>query len=130
VERLKAINGLPPKGNIVIGQQLLLPQKGTAAVSEPLPPVFSSPARFAAYAVRSGDTWAKIAAAFGVRVDELRRWNDGADLLAGESLVIQLTPKRTVRKPAKGPASSARRPSAASPSPRLAAPATVARPSP
>jgi len=130
VERLKAINGLAPKGNIVVGQQLLLPQKGTAAASEPLPPVFSSPARFAAYAVRQGDTWAKIAAAFGVRVDDLRRWNDGAELLAGESLVIQLTPKRTVRKPAKGPASSARRPSAASPSPRLAAPATVVRPSP
>jgi membrane-bound lytic murein transglycosylase D len=130
VERLKAINGLAPKGNIVIGQQLLLPKKGTAAASEPLPPVFSSPARFAAYLVRQGDTWTKIAAAFGVRVDDLRRWNDGAELLAGESLVIQLTPKRTVRKPAKGPASSARRPSAASPSPRLAAPATVARPSP
>ena len=131
VERLKAINGLGPKGIVVIGQQLLLPQKGTAAASEPLPPVFSSPARFAAYLVRQGDTWAKIAAAFGVRIDDLRRWNDGAELLAGESLVIQLTPKRTVRKPVKGrpAASSAPRPTASSTSPRPAASAPAARPS-
>jgi membrane-bound lytic murein transglycosylase D len=130
VERLKAINGLPAKGNIVIGQQLLLPEKGTAAASEPLPPVFSSPARFAAYLVRQGDTWAKIAAAFGVRVDDLKRLNDGAELLAGESLVIQLTPQRTVRKPVKRQASGTPRPRAAAPSPRLAAPATGGRPSP
>ncbi|HLB17381.1 MAG TPA: transglycosylase SLT domain-containing protein [Burkholderiales bacterium] len=128
VDRLKAINGLGPKGVVVIGQQLLLPQKGTAAASEPLPPIFSSPARFAAYLVRQGDTWAKIAAAFGVRVDDLKRLNDGAELLAGESLVIQLTPKRTVRKPVKRRPAGTSRPSAASSSPRLAAPA-AARPS-
>ncbi len=101
VARLKAINGLPPKGNVVIGQQLLLPEKGTDAASEPLPPIFSSPARFAAYVVRQGDTWARIATAFGVRVDDLKRLNAGAELIAGESLVIQLTQKRTVRKAAK-----------------------------
>jgi membrane-bound lytic murein transglycosylase D len=130
IERLKAINGLPARGNVVIGQQLLLPEKGTAAASEPLPPVFSSPARFAAYLVRQGDTWAKIAAAFGVRVGDLKRLNDGAELVAGESLVIQLTQKRTVRRPVKRQASRTSRPSAASSSSRLAAPATVARPSP
>jgi membrane-bound lytic murein transglycosylase D len=101
VARLREINGLGPKGNIVIGQQLLLPQKGSAAASEPLLSFFTSPARFAAYVVRQGDTWAKIAKAFGVRVDDLRRWNAGAELIGGESLVIQLTPKKTVRKVAK-----------------------------
>jgi membrane-bound lytic murein transglycosylase D len=115
VERLKAINGLPAKGTVVIGQQLLLPEKGSAAGSEPLPPVFASPARFAAYAVRTGDTWARIAAAFGVRVTDLKRLNDGAELVAGETLVIQLTSKRTVRKPAKR---SSARPAAPSAPPR------------
>jgi membrane-bound lytic murein transglycosylase D len=115
VERLKAINGLPGKGTVVIGQQLLLPEKGSAAGSEPLPPVFASPARFAAYAVRTGDTWARIAAAFGVRVTDLKRLNDGAELVAGETLVIQLTSKRTVRKPAKR---SSARPAAPSAPPR------------
>jgi membrane-bound lytic murein transglycosylase D len=100
VARLKAINGIPPTRQVVIGQQLLLPEKGTDAASE-LPAVFSSPARFALYAVRQGDTWVKIAKAFGVRVDDLKRLNDAAELIAGESLVIQLTPKRTVRKAAK-----------------------------
>ncbi|MGH8682422.1 MAG: transglycosylase SLT domain-containing protein [Burkholderiales bacterium] len=130
VARLKAINGLGPKGIVVVGQQLLLPQKGTAAASEPLPPVFSSPARFAAYVVRQGDTWARIAGAFGVRVGDLRRWNDAAELIAGESLVIQLTSKKTVRKPGKRPAASkTARPRAQSPPPRPAAPTQAARPS-
>ncbi len=129
VQRLKAINGLQRNGRVVVGQQLLLPQKGTAAASEPLPPIFSAPARFAAYAVRAGDTWAKIAAAFGVRINDLKRLNDGVELVAGEELLIQLTPKRTVRRPVKRQASGQRR-NAASPSPRVAAPAAVARPSP
>jgi spore germination protein YaaH len=93
--------------------------------------VFSSPARFAAYSVRPGDTWAKIAAAFGVRADELRRLNAGAELVAGESLMIQLTLKRTVRKPAKRSAApAAPRSSAAAPSARPAAPAAAVRSSP
>ncbi len=122
VERLKAINGLAPKRTVVVGQQLLLPRKGTTVGFEPLPPVFSSPARFAAYAVRPGDTWSKIAAAFGVRVDDLRRLNEGAELVAGETLMVQLATKRTVRKPSKRPAASrAPRPAASSASPRPAA---------
>jgi membrane-bound lytic murein transglycosylase D len=121
VERLKAINGLPARPTVVVGQQLLLPEKGTAAASDPLPPVFSSPARFAAYTVRPGDTWAKIAAAFGVRADDVRRLNNGTELVAGESLLIQLTQKRAARKPAKR--------SSARPVAPAAAPRPAARPS-
>jgi membrane-bound lytic murein transglycosylase D len=121
VARLKAINGLPARGSVVVGQQLLLPEKGTAAASEPLPPIFSSPARFAAYAVRAGDTWAKIAAAFGVRINDLKRLNEGIELVVGEELMIQLTPRRAARKPVRR--------SAASSSPRPAASSTAPRPS-
>jgi membrane-bound lytic murein transglycosylase D len=121
VERLRAINGLGPKATVVVGQQLLLPQKGTEAASEPLPPVFTSPARVAAYVVKKGDTWAGIANAFGVRIADLRRWNDGAQLAVGETLVIQSTPKLTRKRSA--------RPTAKSAPARPAASAQAARPS-
>jgi len=126
IERLRAINGLGPKGTVIAGQQILLPEKGSAAASEPLPPLFASPARVAAYVVKLGDTWAGIAKAFGVRIDELRRWNRGAELTAGESLVIQLAPKKVTRKPVK----QSGRPSAKAPPTRPSAPSTAARPSP
>jgi membrane-bound lytic murein transglycosylase D len=132
VARLKAVNGLGARGNVVVGQQLLLPEKGTAAASDPLPPLFSAPARFALYAVRIGDTWAKIAKAFGVRIGDLKRLNDGAELIAGESLVIQLTEKKPARRAAKHgkrrAAAKTARPTAAPATPRPAASAQVASP--
>jgi membrane-bound lytic murein transglycosylase D len=128
VERLRAINGLGPKGTVVVGQQILLPQKGTAAASEPLPPVFTSPARSAAYVVKQGDTWAGIAKAFGVRIEDLKRWNEGAQLAVGESLVIQLTPKKVAAKRPTQAAKKSARPTATSPPARPSASAQVARP--
>jgi len=106
VARLKAVNGIRANANPVAGQQLLLPQKGTAAASEPLPPVFSPPAsaagRVASYVVKPGDDWARIAKAFGVKIEDLRRWNQDAKLAAGEHLVIQIPPKtRAAKKHAK-----------------------------
>ena len=78
LERLKAINGLGPKGTVVVGQQLVLPQKGSSAGSEPLPFTPSGAARTASYVVKQGDTWAGIAAAFGVAIADLKRVNEGA----------------------------------------------------
>ena len=127
VGQLKAINGLGPKGAAVAGQQLLLPQKGSADAVAALPLV-ASPARTASYIVKRGDTWAGIAKAFGVKVDDLKRWNGGAQLAVGESLVVDLTPKRVVRKPATR--SKAGRPTASSGSARPAAPTQASRPSP
>ena len=123
VERLRAINGLGPKGTVVAGQQILLPEKGTGAASDPLPPVFTSPARSAAYIVKKGDTWASIAQTFGVRIEDLKRWNEGAQLEPGDSLVIQFTPKRVA---GKRPTQAAKKPSQPA---RPAAQSAPARPS-
>ena len=134
LERLKAINGLGPKGTVVVGQQLVLPQKGSSAGSEPLPFTPSGAARTASYVVKQGDTWARIAAAFGVAIADLRRVNEGAELVPGERLVVEMRPKQVVTKRAKQPVAKKAQPAPARPTAktapaRPAAPAQVARPS-
>jgi membrane-bound lytic murein transglycosylase D len=134
LERLKAINGLGPKGTVVIGQQLVLPQKGSSAGSEPLPFTPSGAARTASYVVKRGDTWSGVAAAFGVAIADLKRANEGAQLVPGENLVVEMRPKQVVRKRAKQPVAKKAQPAsgraAAKTAPaRPAAPAQVTRPS-
>ena len=134
LERLKAINGLGPKGTVVVGQQLVLPQKGSSAGSEPLPFTPSGAARTASYVVKHGDTWSGIAAAFGVAIADLKRVNEGAQLVPGERLVVEMRPKKVVTKRAKQPVAKKAQPasgrSTAKTAPaRPAAPAQVARPS-
>jgi membrane-bound lytic murein transglycosylase D len=135
LERLRAINGLGPKGTVVVGQQLVLPQKGSSAGAEPLPFTPSGAARTASYVVKKGDTWAGIAAAFGVAIADLRRVNEGAELVPGEQLVVEMRPKKVVTKRAKQPvakkAQPASTPSTARtpPASRPASPAQVTRPS-
>lgn len=135
LERLKAINGLGPKGAVVVGQQLVLPQKGSSAGAEPLPFTPPGSGRTASYVVKSGDTWAGIAAAFGVAIADLRRVNEGAQLVPGELLVVENRPKKAVTKKAKPVAKKSQPPAARAtvktpPSDRPAAPAQVTRPSP
>jgi membrane-bound lytic murein transglycosylase D len=134
VDRLRAINGLGPKGRVVVGQQLVLPEKGSSAGSEPLPFTPSGAARTASYVVKRGDTWAGIAAAFGVAIADLRRVNDGAQLVPGEQLIVDMRSKRVVTKRAKKPVAKKAQPAparaTAKPAPsRPSAPAQVARPS-
>jgi len=134
VARLKAINGIRPNLNPVVGQQLLLPEKGTAAASD-LPPIFTPPAsalgRVASYIVKAGDAWASIAKAFGVRIEELKRWNEGVDLVAGERLVIHIPPKKPAGKATKPTAkrTTANHSSANSASALLSPSTPAARPS-
>jgi hypothetical protein len=84
--------------------------------------------------VKQGDTWAGIAAAFGVAIVDLRRVNEGAQLVPGEQLVVEMRPKRVVTKRAKKPVAKKVQPApartTAKPAPsRPSAPAQVARPS-
>ncbi len=130
--RLKAINGLGPKGTVVIGQQLVLPQKGSAAGAEPLPFTPPGAGRTASYVVKRGDSWAGIAAAFGVAIADLRRANEEATLVAGERLVVDIKPKPAVKQraapaPKKAQAPSGRSTAKAAPT-RPSASAQVARP--
>jgi membrane-bound lytic murein transglycosylase D len=134
VERLRAINGLGSKGSVVVGQQLVLPQKGSSAGSEPLPFTPSGAARTASYVVKRGDTWAGIAKAFGVAIADLKRVNEGTQLVPGEQLVVEMRPKRAVTKRAKQPVAKKAQPAparaTAKPAPsRPSAPAQVSRPS-
>jgi LysM repeat protein len=118
---------------VVVGQQLVLPQKGSAAGSDPLPFTPTAAARTASYVVKQGDTWARIAAAFGVAIADLRRVNEGAELVPGERLVVEMRPKQVVTKRAKQPVAKKAQPAPARPTAktapaRPAAPAQVARP--
>ena len=84
--------------------------------------------------VKRGDTWAGIAAAFGVAIADLKRVNEGAQLVPGEQLVVEKRPKQVVKKRAKHPVAKKAHPasgrSTAKTTPaRPAAPAQVARPS-
>ncbi len=102
VARLKAINGIKPKGRFVTGQTLLVPMPGTSAVYEPMPvlipAVAGNEAPRAPYVVKKGDTLAGIASRTGVSVDDLKRWNKAAQgrMTPGTRLSLQ-APRATVR---------------------------------
>jgi membrane-bound lytic murein transglycosylase D len=129
VARLKAINGIRPNANPVPGQQLLLPEKGTAAASQPLPPLFTPPpsamGRVASYVVRSGDAWSTIAQAFNVKIDDLKRWNAEAKLVPGERLVIQIPVKKTITR--TPPKSKVKQTAKSAPTREAAKPAATTR---
>jgi len=134
LERLKAINGIGPKGTVIVGQQLVLPQKGSSAGADPLPFIPLGSARTASYVVKQGDTWAGIATAFGVAIADLRRINEGAQLVPGELLVVEVRAKQPPAKRAKAPAKKSRpapgRAAATAAPSRPSAPAQVTRPAP
>ena len=109
---LKQANGIGAKTRVGPGFQLLLPMKGSAGASDPLPTMFVPPAmpvratdsrsgstrteiRKLTHTVARGDTLVSIADRYGVSVDDLRRWNRIGRLMAGQNLVIE----RTVQVP-------------------------------
>jgi membrane-bound lytic murein transglycosylase D len=135
-ERLRVVNGLRPKSSPAVGQQLLVPEKGSDAASEPLPPIFTPPAvaggRVVQYTVRKGDTVASIARKLGAKAADVRAANGGDQLAVGKSLTIAIAPSAPrSTKSAKGkPAKPATTGATAKPAPPQPAPPTqVARPS-
>jgi membrane-bound lytic murein transglycosylase D len=136
VERLRTVNGLRGRANPVVGQQLLLPEKGSSAASEPLPPIFTPPAaaagRVVHYTVKKGDTVSSIARALGAKVADVRMANGSDQLAVGKALSISIaTSKSRATKNAKGKSTQpATTRATAKPSPpKPAVPAQVARPS-
>jgi LysM repeat protein len=134
IERLRAVNGIRPRSMPAAGQQLLVPEKGSAAANEPLPPIFTPPAaaggRVVQYQVKKGDTVSSIARALGAKIADVRAANGGDQLAIGKTLSISVAgaTKRptksaaTKTKPAAGKA-TVKTPSPAQP----ASPAQVAR---
>jgi membrane-bound lytic murein transglycosylase D len=135
VERLRTVNGLRARANPVVGQQLLLPEKGSAAASEPLPPLFTPPAaagRVVHYTVRKGDTVSSIARKLGAKMADVRAANGGDRLAVGKDLTISIVspaprPTKTAKGKSKKPATTG---ATAKPTPaKPTSPAQVARPS-
>ncbi len=144
VERLRAANGLSAGAKPTPGQQLLVPHRGSAAATEPLPPTFNPPlasaSRVVSYRVRAGDTPAKVARSLGARPADVLAANGGSEqLVAGRTLTVAIQggaqPRAT---PARGPAvaqatarAAVKLPARAraKPAPAPAAPTRLARPS-
>jgi len=103
VERLRAVNGIRPKSAPTAGQQLLVPEKGSAAASEPLPPTFTPPAiatgRVVQYQVKKGDTLSSIARTLGAKLTDVRAASGGDQLAIGKTLSIAIT--STAPRPTK-----------------------------
>jgi membrane-bound lytic murein transglycosylase D len=133
-ERLRAVNGLRAKANPAIGQQLLLPEKGSAAANEPLPPIFAPPAaasgRVVQYEVKKGDTVSSIARALGAKLADVRAANGGDQLAIGKTLSVAITPQapRPTKSTAKKTKPAADKATAKTPPPaQPTPPAQVAR---
>jgi LysM repeat protein len=128
VERLRAVNGLRAKANPVIGQQLLVPEKGSAAATEPLPPIFAPPGaaggRVVQYQVKKGDTVSSIARTLGAKLADVRAANGGDQLAIGKTLSIAIagSTKRPTRSAAKKTKPAANAATAKTPPPAQPAP--------
>jgi len=106
VDRLRAVNGIRGRSTPAAGQQLLVPEKGSAAATEPLPPIFTPPGaaggRVVQYQVKKGDTVSSIARALGAKLADVRAANGGDHLAIGKSLSIAVA--GTTTRPAKSAA--------------------------
>ena len=144
VERLRAANGLSAGAKPTAGQQLLVPHRGSAAATEPLPPTFNPPlasaGRVVSYRVKAGDTPAKVARSLGARPADVLAANGGSErLVAGRTLTVSIqggartrTAQTHAPKAARPAARAAAKPPAratAKPAPAPAAPTQLARPS-
>ena len=90
VNTLKDINQLRGN-NLSIGQTLSIPTEPGMKFNEPLFQRSSAPAASRSYSVRKGDNLWTIAKSQGVKVNDLKRWNNlrSNDLKLGQQLKLQ-----------------------------------------
>lgn len=90
VQEIKDANG--GKEQINIGQEVLIPESGTAATAETVEvkKTISASTTFGTHVVKSGETLSKIAAKYGTTVEELRKLNglSNSDIKAGQKLKV------------------------------------------
>ncbi|MBI1942398.1 MAG: transglycosylase SLT domain-containing protein [Betaproteobacteria bacterium] len=100
VAQLKEVNGIAARTRAV-PKLLVVPANGSVELGRlPImyaPPIPVSGRRSFVHVVRPGETLARIASRYRVRIDDLRRWNRIGRLTAGQKLTIQ-----TRVAPAKG----------------------------
>ena len=102
--QLKEVNGIGPRSRQV-PSLLVVPIKGAEEKFSRLPIMYAPPivkqtyrSRSQVHIVKAGETEYGIARRYGVRIDDLKRWNQYGTLQPGQRLVIQTS----VRKPSKG----------------------------
>jgi peptidoglycan lytic transglycosylase D len=80
IETLQAVNGIGPRARVPVGHTLLVPaeQPSNEAAQTLSQAVFTTvpSGRTFYYSVRRGDTLHRIAARYGVSVEELKAWNN------------------------------------------------------
>lgn len=87
VEKLRLVNGLPPRAMLSDGQALLVPRSGEEADGEfeefntHLPPSDPLLANAISHTVRKGDTLGSIARRYHVKLASLKNWNSGVKIL-------------------------------------------------
>ena len=134
--KLKQANGITARTKVGPGLQVLLPVKGLAAATEPLPRVFTPPAtqasgsrtvvRHFVHTVARGETLASIADRYDVTINQLRQWNKIGRVMAGQKLNVER--EVTISPASTGPrrAASPRKPAPRASNPPKAKPAKPA----
>ncbi len=99
VAQLKEVNGIRPRVRAV-PSLLVVPANGEAISARKLPIMYAPPipvrVRRIFHTIKRGETLPSIARRYGVLVEDLKRWNPGRSLRAGQRLEIE------VRAPVKG----------------------------
>jgi len=110
--RLRQVNGIGARSGVRAGQQILVPVKGSSAANDPFPAALRPPsvpgagARKIVYSVQNGDSLWAISRRYGVRLDDLKRWNTaGGRLAVGQKIVVYQRESNPARAavPAKKP---------------------------
>lgn len=91
--RLMRVNGIRGRYRVRPGQQILVPEEGSDAAKVALPALFRPPHAAGrtvrtVYTVRKGDSFWAISRRFGVRIDDLKRWNSIDRLYAGDKITV------------------------------------------
>jgi membrane-bound lytic murein transglycosylase D len=108
VAQLKEVNGIAARSRTVPGLMVVPTSSATAGSLGRLPIMYAPPIpvvyRRVWHTVKAGETLASIARRYGVTTLDLRQWNPGAKVSAGQRLAIDVkaTPKGRPKQKAKG----------------------------
>lgn len=111
--QLREVNGITPRAN-ALPALMVVPTGASPGGARDLgrlpimyaPPIPLAGPRTFVHTVKAGDTLPAIAGRYGVKVDDLRRWNAIGRLAVGQKLVVRTsgTPAKAKKPAAKGKA--------------------------
>ena len=102
VGQLKEVNGIAPR-NKAVPRLLVVPTSASASTKLPImyaPPILVSTRRVF-HTVKRGETLTSIATKHKVSVEDLKRWNDVSQAVAGRTLAVEVraAPTKVKGKP-------------------------------